>query len=138
MIHLPVDKKEVQTAEKIEEWDHLMTVSSEIIQTGDTEVGLLIGAICMKALEPLKVIACNNGGPYACETHLEWCIVGPISNTVGKDSIGCHCIAVQDAISSKIANHQFVKESMKDISLEEMFQKSIKIILLKRKSLGSQ
>ena len=99
MIHLPVDKKEVQTAEKIEEWDHLMTVSSEIIQTGDTEVGLLIGAICMKALEPLKVIACNNGGPYACETHLEWCIVGPISNTVGKDSIGCHCIAVQDAIS---------------------------------------
>ena len=97
-----------------------------------------IGANDIKALEPLKVIAINNGGPYAYQTRLEWCIVGPISNMVGKDSIGCHCIAVQDAISSKIANHQFVKESMKDISLEEMFQKSIKIILLKRKSLGSQ
>ena len=43
---------------------------------------------------------------------------------VGKDSIGCHHIAVQDAISSKIADHQFVvEESMKDISLDEMFQK---------------
>ena len=43
---------------------------------------------------------------------------------VGKDLVGCHCIAVQDAISSKIADHQFaVEESMKEISLEEMFQK---------------
>ena len=42
---------------------------------------------------------------------------------VGKD-VGCHRIAVQDAISSKIADHQFVvEESMKEISLEEMFQK---------------
>ena len=47
-----------------------------------------------------------------------------MSNMVGKDSIGCHHIAVQDAISSKIADHQFVvEESMKDISLEEMFPK---------------
>ena len=136
--HLPVDKKEVATPDKIEEWDYLKTISPEITQIDDVEVGLLIGANCMKALEPLKVIASNTGGPYAYQTRLVWCIVGPISNMVGKDSIGCHCIAVQDAISSKIANHQFVKESMKDISLEEMFQKSIKIILLKRKSLGSQ
>ena len=43
---------------------------------------------------------------------------------VGKDSIGCHRIALQDAISSKIADHQFdVEEFMKDIRLEEMFQK---------------
>ena len=42
---------------------------------------------------------------------------------VGKDHIVCCRIAVPDAISSKIADHQFVVEkSMKDISLEEMFQ----------------
>ena len=70
------------------------------------------------------MIASNNGGPYAYQTRLEWCIVGPISNMVGKDSVGCHRIAVQEAISSKIADHQFViEESMKEISLEEMFQK---------------
>ena len=78
----------------------------------------------MKSLEPLKVIGSNNGGPYVYQTRLGWCIVGPISNMVGKDSIGCPRIAVQDAISSKITDHQFVvEESMKDISLEEIFQK---------------
>ena len=122
--HLPVDKKEVATPEKIEEWDFLKTISSEITQTDDAEVGLLIGANCLKALEPLKVVASNNGGPYAYQTHLGWCIVGPINNMVGKDSIGCHHIAMQDAISLKFTDHQFVvKESMKDISLANMFQK---------------
>ena len=43
---------------------------------------------------------------------------------VGKDSIGCHRIAVQNARSSNIADYQFViVESMKDSSVEEMFQK---------------
>ena len=122
--HLPVDKKKVATPDKIEEWDYLKTISPEITQIDDVEVGLLIGANCMKALETLKVIASNTGGPYTYQTRLVWCIVGPISNMVGKDSIGCHRIAVQDAVSSKIADYQFVvEEFMKDISLEEMFQK---------------
>ena len=94
--HLPVDKKEIATPVKIEEWDYLKTISSEITQIVDVEVGLLIGANCMKAVEPLKVIASNNGGPFVYQTRLGWCIVGPINNMVGKDSIGCHCIAVQD------------------------------------------
>ena len=77
-----------------------------------------------EGFEPLKVIASNSGRPYAYQTRLGWCIVGPISNMVGKDLIGFHRIAVQDAVSSKIADDQFVvEESIKDISLEEMFQK---------------
>ena len=77
-----------------------------------------------EGFEPLKVIASNSGRHYAYQTRLGWCIVGPISNMVGKDLIGFHRIAGQDAVSSKIADHQFVvEESMKDISLEEMFQK---------------
>ena len=121
--HLPVDKKEVATSDKIEEWNYLKTISSEITQTDDIEVGLLIGTNCIKVLEPLTLIAINNGGPYAYQTRLGWCIVGPIGNMVDKDSIGYHRIAVQYAISSKTADHQFVvEESMKDISLEEMLQ----------------
>ena len=91
---MPVDKKEVATPDKIEEWIYLKIISSEITQTDDTEVGLLIGANCRKVWEPLKVIASNNGGSYAYQTRLEWCIVGPISNMVGKDSIGYHRITV--------------------------------------------
>ena len=125
---MPVDKKEVARPEKIEEWDYLKTISSEITETDDIEVGLVIGANCMQALEPLMVTEKNNGGPYAYQTRLGWCIGGPICNTFGEDSVGFHRI---DAISSKIADHQFVvQESMKDISLEDMLQKGIKKILL--------
>ena len=81
---MPVEKKEVAVSEKMEEWDYLKIISSEIAQTDDVEIGVLIGANCMKALEPLKVIASNNGRPYAYQTRLGWCIVGPISNMVGK------------------------------------------------------
>ena len=102
--HLPVDKKKVATPDKIEEWDYLKTISPEITQIDDVEVGLLIGANCMKALETLKVIASNTGGPYTYQTRLVWCIVGPISNMVGKDSIGCHRIAVEDTISLHTTN----------------------------------
>ena len=72
-------KKEVATPGKIEEWDYLKRISSEITQTDDVELGLLIGTNCMKAFEPLKVIASNNEGPYAYQIRLGWCIVGPIS-----------------------------------------------------------
>ena len=50
--HLPDDKREVATPDKIEEWDYLKTISSEVTQADDVEVGLLIGANCMKALNP--------------------------------------------------------------------------------------
>ena len=63
--HLPVDKRAVATPDKIEEWGYLKSISSEITQTDDVQVDLLIGVNCMKALEPLKVIASNNRGPYA-------------------------------------------------------------------------
>ena len=117
-------KRKVATPDKTEEWDHLKTISSEITQTNVVEVGLLINTNCMRALEHVKVIASNSGRPYAYQTCLGWCIVGLISIMVGKDSIGCHRIAVQNARSSNIADcHFVVVESMKDSSLEEMFQK---------------
>ena len=65
---------------------------------------MLIGANCMKGLEPLKIRS-NNEGPCAYQMRLEWCIVGSISTRVGKNSAGCHHIAVQDAITSKMADH---------------------------------
>ena len=46
----------------------------------------------MKALEPLKVITSNNGGSYAYQAFLGWCIVEQISNMVGKDSVDLLCV----------------------------------------------
>ena len=38
----------------------------------------LTEAHCTKALEPIDFIASKNGGPYALETVLGLCVVGPI------------------------------------------------------------
>ena len=50
---LPVEKEEVATPEKVYKWKYLDSIKLEITQTDDIEIGMLIGAICMKALEPL-------------------------------------------------------------------------------------
>ena len=77
----------------------------------------------MKALELVQVIASESGGPYAYRTGLGWCIVGPIMNGDNKDSISCHWVAVRDASTSQVESHHFgIKDSIKDITIEEMFK----------------
>ena len=72
-----VDKEEIATPSKIKKWKHLSSITNEIEQRNDVQVGLLIGANCMKVLEPRKII--HWGGPYAYKTRLGWCVVGPIN-----------------------------------------------------------
>ena len=62
---LPVDKEDIATPDKIKQWDYLKVITSDITKTDDIKVGLLIGAKCMKALEPLKVISSVDGDHYA-------------------------------------------------------------------------
>ena len=55
--NLPVDKEEITTPEKITKWEYLKPVTNEIVHNDDVCIGLLIGANCVKALEPMQVIA---------------------------------------------------------------------------------
>ena len=120
---LPIDKEEIATPEKITEWEYLKPVSKETVQNDDMRIGLLIGASCMKALKPMQLIVSESGGPYAYRTRLGWCIVGPIMNGNNKDSISCHQVAVRDASTPQVASRHFGrKNSIKDITLEEMFK----------------
>ena len=67
------------------------------------------------------------GGPYTYQTRLDRCIVAPIINMVGKISIGSNQVAVIYGTSSNLSNHHFVREeAMKEVSLEEMFQRMYK------------
>ena len=93
------------------------------MQRDDVQVGLLIGANSMKALEPTKIIHSEGGGPYAYKTRLSWCVVGPI-NCISKGiTTSCNRAAVRDVASSKLAPHHFaIEKSVKDVSLEERFQ----------------
>ena len=78
----------------------------------------------MKTLEPTKIIHSEGGLPYAYKTSLGWFVVGPI-NCMNKKGTTTRCnhLAVRDVESSKIASQHFAMEmSVKDFSLEEMFQ----------------
>ena len=65
---IPVDVGEISTSNKIKEWKHLRSISNEIVQKDDVQVGVLIGANSMKALEPTKIRHSEGGGPCAYKT----------------------------------------------------------------------
>ena len=48
--------------------DYLKPISREITQQDDIEIGMLIGANCIKTLKPLEIIFSRNDGPYAYRT----------------------------------------------------------------------
>ena len=75
---LPVEKEEIATPDKIEQWEYLKPISEVTTQMDNIEVGMLIGANCMKcmkALEPMEIISSRNGEPHACKTKLGWCTI---------------------------------------------------------------
>ena len=108
-----MEREEIATPSKIKKWDYLKFISREITQQDDIEIGTLIGANCIKALEPLEIISSRNDGPYAQRTKLGWCIVGPIINKSSNKSVKCNHIAVKDVISGKVASHHFKIDSEK-------------------------
>ena len=66
----PVVKEEIDTPAKIKEWKHLRSILNKIVQKDNLQVGLMISANCMKALEPTKIIHSEDGIPYAYKTRL--------------------------------------------------------------------
>ena len=72
---LPADVEEVATREKIQIWDHLKKIANKVPKASDIEIGLLTEANCAKALEPQEVIPSKDGGPFACKSPLDWCVV---------------------------------------------------------------
>ena len=89
------------------------------------EVGMLIGANYIKALEPMEIVSSRNGGPYAYRTKLGWCIVGPITTSRNDGSVKCHRRAVKDVSSGKMAPHHFVLEDVPkidNVGIKEMLE----------------
>ena len=55
--YLFVEGEEIATSNKIKKWNYLKSISREITQQEDIEIGILIGANCMTELEPLEIIS---------------------------------------------------------------------------------
>ena len=65
-----------------------------------SNIGLLIGVNCPRALQPYDVIHSVNNGPFAVKTALGWCISGPKQHhdeeINGAEVISCCCANVND------------------------------------------
>ena len=60
---LPADVKEVATQETARKWEHFRVIADKLPAETNLEVGLLIGANCLKALEPKELLSGKDGGP---------------------------------------------------------------------------
>ena len=122
---LPVEREEIATPNKTNQWDYFKSISREIAQQDDIEIGMQIGANYMKELEPLGIISSRNDGSYAYRTKLGWWIVGPIVSKISNKSVKCNYPAAKDVIAGKVALHHFkIDKRLKrsEIGVKEIFK----------------
>ena len=121
---IPVDPSEIPTVDSIKGWPYLKSIESELPIDTSLKVGLLIGANCPKALEPLKTISSQGDGPFAFKTKLGWCVVGPIRSSRSK-TVSCCRIMTNSHGNS---NHLVVEEpQIKDSGIEVMLRSLFEI-----------
>ena len=102
---LPVDNTEIATAEKLKMWKYLDKLKPVTSLADNKEVSLLIGAECVRALEPRAVISSQNGDHYTFKTLLGWCAVGPMINQTKAGKFGCNRIMLALADTVKPGSH---------------------------------
>ena len=112
-------------------WTHLECIQAELPpRLPGAKVGLLIGSNCPKALEPVDIVASENGGPFAVKTFAGWAIVGPLHMCNKEHStVSCSRVAVKEVGSDRPFEHHFmvedkfkVKEIVTPQALNKMFE----------------
>ena len=121
--HLPVSTDDIATPEKLQRWDHLQSICKDICSSDNVEIGILIGANCLPAVEPVRIISSKNGGPYAFQTKLGWGVVGPL-NPKKSGSLACNKIMVRETLHNSSSTHCLAVETkVKDLGIAELMMK---------------
>ena len=124
---LAMDSNALTTIDEIKRWDYLNKIKTIINANDNIEVTFLIGANCVKDLEPRELIASKNGGPYAFKTLLEWCIVGPVYSQNKSEIISCNRIMVKSVVPGLPLNPYFTQSNkVRDTSIEGTLTKMYK------------
>ncbi|XP_066911620.1 uncharacterized protein [Clytia hemisphaerica] len=119
----PVDIEDVPTYNNVKKWSHLSSILCHLPKSlKDFKVGLLIGSNCAKALEPLKVIPSRGEGPYAFQSRLGWCVVGPLSESKSLSHSSHLVHSKPDEMTCPSCHYYRYEERLKDSSLHEMLQ----------------
>ena len=78
-LDLPVDNADITQPPQFKQSKYLDHITNQLNLEDNLPFGLLIGANCVKALEPLEILQSRNECSYAFITRLGWCIVGPVN-----------------------------------------------------------
>ena len=117
---MPVDKEDVVIPSKLKQWRHLESIVGKVSQKENISVGLLIGANCTKALEPIDIILSKDNAPNAFKSKFGWYTVGPVNGTSRKE-ICWNWISVRYADTNEVGKHFFqTKTTVKKIDVKEM------------------
>ena len=136
--YLPVDQDDIATPSKLKQWKYLESIMDKISKRDYISAGLLIGANCPKASEPLNLIPICNNGPYAFQTRVGWCIVGPV-NGGNQKGISCSRISVKMADTNDIGRHHFqVNTDVRETGTKEILDKICNEEFAKASSTGSK
>lgn len=87
---LPISVDEIPSHSMLQRFPHLCHLVSEMPDRDESiPIGLIIGANCPKALQPQHVISSMDDGPFAVQTALGWCLLGPLQQNFHLDNISC-------------------------------------------------
>ena len=122
---LPTVSDEIATADtyNIQKWAYLHKIIPKMKNFDGQDVQLLIGANCLKALEPLEVITSEGDGPSAFRSRLAWCVVGSLSERRDENRFYCNRISVKDCSNGNISGHQFTVNSCKEDGMGDLLEK---------------
>ena len=113
------------TSKQRQRWTYLDKIQGEICLGKYVNIKILIGTNCSEALEPVKVINSENGGPYAFKTVLGWCAVSPVNSTQAKRKFCCNRTAVIEAGTNEIVKLNFKKRnSIVETDTKQMLNKT--------------
>ena len=100
------------------------------------DVKLLIAANCPEASEPQEAISGQGDGPYAFNTKLGWCVVGPISDGSYQNRFHCNRILVEDHAIGKIATHHFaIPKCVREDGITDLLKKLYAVDFMENQAL---
>ena len=112
---LPVASDEIVTPETTQKCKYLHRITPEMKIDRHLDVKQLIGANCLKVMEPQEVISSQGDSPYVFKMKLGRFLVGPISDGRYQKRLYCNRIIVEDHATGRIATHYFEEDGISDL-----------------------
>jgi hypothetical protein len=86
---------QIPKVDTVKQWPHLVEIADRLAPyMKDTEIGLLIGTNCLRAIKPLEIVPGELDDPYGVRTALGWGVVGVMGRPECMSSC-CDCHIVQ-------------------------------------------